>query len=106
MLSLITIFGVGSYRHYLIVATPLMALWATQLVLFGDSGPRRLTTHFLLTAFCMCQAGLGVGLLAYIHAAQIIHGEYGPTWRSQQLLCSPIEQAGHLDCIKSVSSKH
>jgi hypothetical protein len=105
MLTLITAAGVGSYRHYLIVAAPLMALWAAQVILFG-LGARRQTAHFLLTAFCMCQAALSVGLLAYIHTTQIIHGEYGPTWRSQQLLCSSMEQAGHLECLESILARH
>jgi hypothetical protein len=106
MLTLITATGVGSHRHYLIVVAPLMALWAAQTVLFCDSRPRRQIAHSLLTAFCLCQAALSVGLLTYIHTTQIIHGEYGPTWRSQQLQCPSIERINLSDCLKSVLGEH
>jgi hypothetical protein len=101
MLTLITIAGVGSHRHYLIVAAPVMALWAAQTVLFCAE-PFGRTAHRLLTAFALCEAAVSLGLLCYIHATQVIHGEYGPTWRSQQSHCPELDHARHSQCLKSL----
>jgi hypothetical protein len=83
LLTLITLFGPDSHRHYLIVVAPLMALWLARLAFWCDwsrlGGPRA-----ILTALCIAQGAASVGLLGYIHVKQTIAGEYGPTWQSQQ----------------------
>jgi hypothetical protein len=75
---------VGSHRHYLIAAAPLMALWASLAVFYGDPAPDRWRARVLLIALCTAQAVLSVGLIGYIHQTAVIAGEYGPTWRAQQ----------------------
>ena len=86
LLTLITMIGAGSHRHYLIVAAPLMALWCVRLVWSGERNSGRAQSRIIMMALCLAQAVISTGLLDYIHRTQIIQGEYGPTWRSQQPL--------------------
>jgi hypothetical protein len=84
VLTLLTIAGVGSNRHYLIVATPVMALWTALAVFYGDQTPDRRRARALLVALCVGQAALSIGLIDYIHHRAVIMGEYGATWQAQQ----------------------
>jgi hypothetical protein len=74
------------HRHYMIAIHVVKFLWITGLAFYGalarSDGLR--TARMLLLALCVGQALVSVGLLSYIHAKQVIVGEYGPTWRSQQ----------------------
>lgn len=85
LLTLITLIGPGSHRHYLIVAAPVMALWCVRLVWTGEQGHRWRWARLILAVLCVAQGLASAGLLAYIHRAQVISGEYGPTWHSRQL---------------------
>ena len=84
LLTLITLIGAGSYRHYLIVAAPVMALWCVRIVGFHEQNRMWSWSRLILASLCIAEAVISAGLLDYIHRTQIIHGEYGPTWRSQQ----------------------
>ena len=84
-LSLLTLFGPGSHRHYLIVVAPLMALWAARLVFWSDWDWLGRRPRAILAALCLLQGAASAGLLCYIHDKQVISGEYGPTWQSQQV---------------------
>lgn len=83
LLSLMTLLGADAHRHYLVAVAPVMALWLARLVFWCDWKPVG-NPRAILTALCIAQAVAGAGLLDYIHVKQIIAGEYGPTWRSQQ----------------------
>jgi hypothetical protein len=80
LLTLFTLFGPRSPRHYLLCVTPLMMLWCARIV-FEFAGTHK---RAVLGALCALQAFASLGLLGYIHETQIIRGEYGATWRSQQ----------------------
>ena len=84
LMTLLTAFGLDSSRNYLIVIGPVMALWAAILVLEWavPSDPR--AGRRLLAGFCLLQAAISFGVLAYVHNVQIVRGDYGPTWLSQQ----------------------
>lgn len=84
VLTLVSIAGSDSPRHYMIVIAPLMALWAATAVLYADRTPRRRAARAILVAICVCQAALSAGLLGYIDQKGVIRGEYGATWRAQQ----------------------
>jgi hypothetical protein len=84
LLSLFTAIGLASARNYLIVAAPVMALWGSLLVWEWSVPWRARAARTLLACFCALQALIGFGALAYVHQVQTLHGEYGPTWRSQQ----------------------
>jgi hypothetical protein len=84
ILTLLTFFGPGSHRHYLIVVAPIMALWAALTVMYGDRKLGHSRARALLVVLCLGQAVLSAGLLSYIHRTAIINGEFGPTWRAQQ----------------------
>ena len=106
MLTLITAVGWNSHRHYLIVAAPIMALWAAQAVMFCDPKQCRRAAHCLLSSLCVVQAALSLGLLAYIHSSKIIYAEYGPTWSFQQLHCRSTMHADHAGCLRSLLGKN
>ena len=84
LLTIITVFGSGSNRHYLIVVAPIMAIWCVRMVQAGEPPSGRPWTRLILAALCVAQVAASAGLLDYIHRTQIIVGEYGPTWGSQQ----------------------
>ncbi|HEY1751906.1 MAG TPA: hypothetical protein VGG29_11610 [Caulobacteraceae bacterium] len=84
LLTLITVAGAGSYRHYMIVVTPILALWTAMAVLRTDRGWRRRLARPILAAVCGLAAALSLGLLAYIDGKGVIDGEFGPSWQAQQ----------------------
>jgi hypothetical protein len=84
ILTLLTMAGVGSNRHYLIVTAPLMALWAALAVFYSDRSPDRWRARAVLVALCIGQAMLSAGLIEYIHRMAVLSDEYGATWRAQQ----------------------
>ena len=83
LLTAMTLAGLNSHRHYLIMTAPLMALWAARAIAWSLPTRTGLARAILIVAV-LCQAALSAGLIGYIHTTQVIHGEYGPTWRSQQ----------------------
>jgi hypothetical protein len=103
LLTAITIAGVSSARHYLIVAAPVMALWAAQTVLFAEQ--RRDVARRFLGLLVLCGGALSLALLDYIHTTGIIHGEYGPTWRSQAVHCPLLDNAHHPECLGSLAGR-
>ncbi len=84
LLTLFTLFGSQSRRHYLIVVAPILALWAVLAVMYGDRTVGHSRARTMLIVLCLSQAVLSGGLLSYIHRTAIIKGEFGPTWRAQQ----------------------
>jgi hypothetical protein len=84
LLTLTTFVGAGSYRHYMIVITPIMALWTAMAVFWTDGGWRRSRARAILAALCIGQAAISLGLLAYLHDHGGVHGEFGASWRAQQ----------------------
>jgi hypothetical protein len=82
LLTLFTLFGAGSHRHYLIVVTPILALWAVLAVTYGDRTVGHSRARAMLIVLCLSQAVLSDGLLSYIHRTAIIKGEFGLTWRA------------------------
>ncbi len=84
LLTLLTLFGTESHRQYLIVVTPILALWAVLAVMYGDRTVGHSRARAMLIVLCLGQAVLSAGLLSYIHRTTIIKGEFGPTWRAQQ----------------------
>ncbi|HEY7297802.1 MAG TPA: hypothetical protein VH684_07690 [Xanthobacteraceae bacterium] len=85
MLTALTMIGAGSHRHYLIVVAPLMALWTARIILDGDrTGSSAVGRRIILPLSCVLQLAVSAGLLGYIHQVQVIRGEYGATWQSQE----------------------
>ncbi len=84
LLTLFTLFGSQSRRHFLIVVAPILALWAVLAVIYGDRTVGHSRARTMLIVLCLGQAVLSAGLLSYIHRTAIIKGEFGPTWRAQQ----------------------
>lgn len=85
LLTLATVIGANSHRHYMIVIAPVMALWCARLVFYGGEGPDDRRSQRLLVVLCVVQAFIAWGLLDYVHRTQDITGwEYGATWQSQQ----------------------
>ena len=73
------------YLHYMIVASPLPALWVAWMARAG-TGPgagSAANARGLLAALVIAQASLTVLFLLYIHQTQIIHGDYGTAFGSQ-----------------------
>jgi len=84
LLTAITFIGAGSYRHYMIVITPLMALWTAMAVIWACQDARRAGARTILATLVVCQALMSFGLLSYIHQKGVIPGEFGASWRAQQ----------------------
>ena len=84
--GLLTLSTISVHRHYLVVLHIIKFLWLSMLAfLAADDQPHRsVFARRLLLALCITQAIVSMGLLYYIHATQMIDGEYGPTWRAQQ----------------------
>lgn len=80
LMTLLSVVGPPTYRHYMICATPLMMLFCAKTVLDLPIARKRLLLGMLVSV----QALASFGLLVYIHQTQIIEGKYGSTWRSQQ----------------------
>jgi hypothetical protein len=89
LLTLITFFGAGSYRHYMIVIAPIMALWTAMVVFWSDGGARRPWARPILAGLCALTAAMSLGLLAYIDGKGVIAGEFGASWRAQQSGAAP-----------------
>jgi hypothetical protein len=89
LLSLITVFGAGAERHYLIVIAPIMAVWVARLAAFPTDGRFTATARALLAVCCAGQLLVSGLLLDYIHHAGVIDAEYGPTWAAQQKGLAP-----------------
>jgi hypothetical protein len=90
LLTLITFIGAGSYRHYMIVITPIMALWTAMAVIWASQGARWAGPRAILATLVVCQALMSFGLLAYIHQKGVIPGEFGASWRAQQAAEAPL----------------
>ncbi len=84
VLTVLSATGLVSARQYLIVVAPMMALWAAWLVIEWAAPQNRRRARHLLAAFCIAQAAISTCLLAYIDSRQILRGDYGATWQSQQ----------------------
>jgi hypothetical protein len=83
-LSLITVFGPDSHRHYLIVVAPLMGLCLAMTMLWAAPSVRQ--ARLLLAALCLCQAALSAGALTYIDHKGVVDatfGRFGVTWEAQ-----------------------
>jgi hypothetical protein len=89
LLTLITFFGAGSYRHYMIVIAPIMALWTAMTVLWSDRGWKRPLARPVLVTLVVLQAAMSLGLLAYIDGKGVIPGEFGASWQAQQAGAAP-----------------
>jgi uncharacterized membrane protein len=81
LLTLLTVGRLNANRHYLVVVMPLVALWCARLV-FATAA--RLQARIIIATLCVLQLALGTSVLFYIHDRQVIRGEYGATWQSQQ----------------------
>ena len=84
LLTLTTLIGAGSYRHYMIVIAPIMALWTAMATLWSDGAWKRGRARAILAALCIGQAAMSFGLLDYLHRNGGVHGEFGVSWRAQQ----------------------
>jgi hypothetical protein len=82
VLTLLTVIGAGSHRHYMIYVAPVMALWVPVALSRAGWSPR--TLHAVLLLSCVAQALIAASLLGFIHETQVLNSEYGATWRSQQ----------------------
>ena len=93
LLTLITLGGAGSYRHYLEIIAPVMALWTAMLAFWADEGARRPRARPALAILCAAQAAMSLLLLAYIDRVGAIPGDFGVSWRAQQAGMKPISAA-------------
>jgi hypothetical protein len=85
---LLTLFVSHIRLHYLIVVFNLPELWLAWMAWFGSCNrpQSRRVSHLLLAGMCICQALLTMSLLGFIHEKQIIQGDYGTTYRTQQMI--------------------
>jgi hypothetical protein len=83
---LLTVPGLSFYRHYLLVAFPLLFVWLARLAL-GDAASRTEASKLgraLLVALCLTQALLTVQFLSYVHVRQgALRGDYGIPYGAQ-----------------------
>lgn len=84
LLTLITFAGAGSYRHYMEIIAPLMALWTALFALWSDKGGRWPLARPSLVVLCAAQATLSLLLLAYIDRVGATTGDFGASWKAQQ----------------------
>ena len=84
LLTLITFVGAGSYRHYMEIIAPIMALWTALFALWTDKGGRWRLARPSLVALCAAQAALSLLLLAYIDRVGATTGDFGVSWKAQQ----------------------
>jgi hypothetical protein len=95
LLTLMTLTGAGSERHYLIVVGPIMALWVARLAAVPGGGRLDGWARILLAASCAGQLLVSGLLLHYIHHARVIEAEYGATWSAQQDGLAPAPRVIH-----------
>ena len=84
LLTLITFAGAGSYRHYMEIIAPLMALWTALFALWTDKGARRPWARPTLVVLCAAQAALSLLLLVYLDRVGATTGDFGVSWKAQQ----------------------
>jgi hypothetical protein len=84
LLTLVTFAGAGSYRHYMEIIAPVMALWTALFALWTDEGARRRWARPTLVVLCAAQAALSLLLLVYIDRAGATSGDFGVSWKAQQ----------------------
>jgi hypothetical protein len=84
LLTATTFIGAGSYRHYMIVITPIMALWTAMTVLWSDGGWKQGRARTILLVLCVGQAAISLALFSYLHGHGGVQGEFGLSWRAQQ----------------------
>ena len=84
LLTLITFAGAGSYRHYMEIIAPVMALWTALFALWTDGGGRWRVARPALAVLCAAQVALSFFLLAYIDRVGAIPGDFGVSWKAQQ----------------------
>ena len=84
LLTLLTFAGAGSYRHYMEIIAPLMALWTALFALWTDKGARRPFARPTLAILWAAQAGLSLLLLIYIDRVGVTTGDFGASWNAQQ----------------------
>jgi hypothetical protein len=84
LLTLLTIGRLNANRHYLVIVMPIMALWCARLVFAGDAKSAYRQARIILATLCLVQLALSASVLLYIRDRQVIHGEFGATWRAQQ----------------------
>jgi hypothetical protein len=82
LLTLLTVIGAGSHRHYMIYIAPIMALWVPVALSRAGWPPR--TLHAILLLSCVAHALIAACLLGFIQETQVLQSEYGATWQSQQ----------------------
>lgn len=80
--TLLALSGLPFYRHYLVIAFPLLYVWLARLALL-PAGIR--LGRATLGVLCVAQFLLTVHFLSYIHAnGGSVRGDYGPAYRAQQ----------------------
>ena len=86
--GLLTLSLVPIYLHYLIILFNLPYLAVAWIAGFPSqfNAHAQTTSRRLLTALCLCQVLLTLSFLGFIHEKQVIQGDYGTTYRTQQQL--------------------
>jgi hypothetical protein len=86
---LLTLLTMRPFHHnYLIVLFFFPWLWLSVVILRGH-GENRARARMFLLILCIGQALNTASFLVYVHQKQVIDGEYGATWRSQQTAPAP-----------------
>lgn len=79
--GLLTISTISIHRHYGAVIYIIKFLWLAAVAFFAWGQAR---ARAILIVVAVLQGLISLGLLTYIHETQVIRGEYGATWQSQQ----------------------
>jgi hypothetical protein len=82
---LLTLSLVPIHRHYMIIIYPLEFLWMARIAVGAGSqaaGEAR-SGRALLAGMCILQMLISASFLGYVHAKQVIRGEYGVVYQAQ-----------------------
>lgn len=79
--GLLTISTLSIHRHYGAAVYVIKYVWMASVVFCAFRPPR---ARAVLTAVVVAQGLISFALLSYIHDTQVIRGEFGATWQSQQ----------------------
>ena len=84
LLTLITFAGAGSYRHYMEIIAPIMALWTALFALWTDKGARRAVGKADARRAVRGAGGAQPAAAGLHRPRGATTGDFGVSWKTQQ----------------------